>query len=131
MVRLPLGCKPSAAVDCHLKTTTLFGIGYLGSVILIADATLFPGSITAMTTASGAAKVKRANGSGFCCSSCHVERSQTDGQHGKFDNKFFRVHTSRLLSNEKILPRQKGGEDGRCMIFLFPKSMNGKAESLD
>src|ERR1051325_4347106 len=89
MVRLPLGCKPSAAVDCHLKTTTLFGIGYLGSVILIADGTLFSGSITTMTTASGAAKVKRANWSGFCCSSCHVKRSQTDGQHGKFDNKFF------------------------------------------
>jgi hypothetical protein len=85
--------KPSAAVDCHLKaTTTLFGIGLLGSVIPIADATLFPGSITAMTTASGTANVKPANVCGFCRNSGHVNGSQTERQHGKFENKFLRVH---------------------------------------
>jgi hypothetical protein len=59
---------------------------------LITDPTLFPGSITAMTAAPGAAKVKRANGTGFCRSSGYVERSQTKRQHGKFENEFFRVH---------------------------------------
>ena len=63
-----------------------------------------------MTTASGAANVKPANWSGFCRNRRHVDGSQTERQHGKFENEFFRIHISRLLSNEKILMRQKEGE---------------------
>src|SRR6185437_5106321 len=117
--RLPLGVSRQPLLIVILKTTTLFGIGYLRSVLLIADTTLFPGSITAMTTASGAAKVKRANWSGFCRSSRHAERSHAERKHGEFQNEFFRVHTSILLSNEQILTRQKEGGMGDVQFFCF------------
>jgi hypothetical protein len=119
IARLPLECKPSAAVGCHLKTTTLFGIGYLGSVFSITDATLFSGSITAMTTRRGIAKCKLANWSGFCRNSRHPERSEPEHQHGKFKNEFFRVHISILLSNEQILTRQEAGRVGDVQFFSF------------
>jgi hypothetical protein len=89
-------------LDNYLKATAaLFAIGYLGSVIPIADATLFSGSITAMTIACGTANVKPANGSGFCRNRRHVDGSQTERQNGKFEKEFLRVHISRLLSTRK------------------------------
>jgi hypothetical protein len=109
------GYKASAAVDYHLKATaTLFGIGYLGSVIPIADATLFSGSITAMTTDSRAANVKPANGSSFCRNSRHVNGSQTERQYEKSENKFLRVHIFETPFEQENLnaPGRIGMEDG-------------------
>jgi hypothetical protein len=125
------GYKASAAVDCHLKaTTTLFGIGLLGSVIPIADATLFSGSITAMTTACAVtANVEPANGSGSCRNSRDVDRSQTERQHGKFKNEFFRIHIFETPF-ERENPNAPGRRrNGRRVIFPFLKSRNGKTES--
>jgi hypothetical protein len=113
------GCKTSAAVDCHLKTTTLFTIGYLRSVLPIADATLFSGSITTMATGRGVAKGKLANGAGFCRNCRHVDGSQAERQHAKLENKFFRVHISSLLSNEKILALPGRRRDYRRVNFFF------------
>jgi hypothetical protein len=83
-----------------------------------------------MTTASGAAKVKPANGSGFCRNSRHVDGGQTERQHGKFESEFFRIHVSRLLSNEKFerenLNAPERRRDARRVIFPFLKSRNGK-----
>lgn len=82
-----------------------------------------------MTTDSGAAKVKPAN-IGFGRNSHQVERGQTEHQHGKFENKFSRVHISRPLSNKKNANAPELSRDARHVTFLFLKSRNGKTESL-
>jgi hypothetical protein len=84
-----------------------------------------------MATGSGAANVKPATCSGFRRNSGHVEGSQTEHQYGKLENEFFRVHTSKLLSNYlQILTRLETRMDGRYAIFLFLESLNGKPECL-
>ena len=83
-----------------------------------------------MTTASGVAKFKHANWSGFCRNSRDAERSQTEHQHGKFENEFFRVHvyeTPFQRENPNATERRK---KERRVIFLFLKFRNGKTESL-
>jgi hypothetical protein len=83
-----------------------------------------------MTTGSGAANVKPANVSGFCRSSRHVERSQTERQHGKFENEFFRVHVFETPFERKNPNAPERRRNARRIIFQFLKSLNGKTKSL-
>ena len=78
-----------------------------------------------MTTGSGAANIKPANGSGFCRNSGHVEGSQTERQDGKLEYKFFRVHIFETPFERENPNASEIRRDGRSIIFLFLKSLNG------